>query len=59
MQFLVKIEMNPSELDESSDQTEGTHDKMIEGIYEFDWKTKWLKGIKNHDKTMLFSIIFL
>ena len=51
--------MNPSELDESSDQTEGTHDKMIEGIYEFDWKTKWLKGIKNHDKTMLFSIIFL
>lgn len=37
--------MNRQEFDAISEQSETINEKPIEGIYEFDWKSKWLKGI--------------
>lgn len=38
--------MNKSDFDDLSDQSlsEATFEKNFEGIFEFDWKNKWLKG---------------
>lgn len=51
--------MEKEEFDAISEQSESVNDKPLEGIYEFDWKNKWLKGkeMKKFKRIRIESLI--